>query len=44
MNNYMSVGVDALVTLNFHRARESPFYIFSSRTINKVNITNHYGS
>jgi hypothetical protein len=36
MYNYLSVGVDAQVTLDFHRARESPFYIISSRLINKV--------
>jgi len=36
MYNYLSVGVDAQVTLDFHRARESPFYIFSSRLINKM--------
>jgi len=36
MNNYLSVGVDALVTHNFHKARESPFYLFSSRIINKL--------
>ena len=35
MQNYLSIGVDALVTLNFHKARESPFYLFSSRLINK---------
>ncbi|XP_046406232.1 diacylglycerol kinase epsilon, partial [Ischnura elegans] len=35
MYNYMSIGVDAQVTLNFHRARESPFYIFSSRFFNR---------
>lgn len=33
--NYLSIGVDALVTLNFHKARASSFYIFSSRIINK---------
>ncbi|KAJ4444343.1 hypothetical protein ANN_06135, partial [Periplaneta americana] len=36
MYNYLSVGVDAQVTLDFHRTRESPFYIISSRLINKV--------
>lgn len=36
MNNYLSVGVDALVTYNFHKARESPFYVMSSRIINKL--------
>ncbi|XP_043281428.1 diacylglycerol kinase epsilon [Venturia canescens] len=36
MYNYMSVGVDAQVTLNFHRTRESRFYIFSHRIFNKL--------
>ena len=36
MNNYLSIGVDALVTYNFHKARESPFYVISSRIINKL--------
>jgi len=36
MNNYLSIGVDALVTYKFHKARESPFYLFSSRIINKL--------
>lgn len=36
MYNYMSVGVDAQVTLDFHRTRESAFYIVSSRIFNKV--------
>jgi hypothetical protein len=38
MYNYLSVGVDAQVALDFHHARESPFYIFSSRLINKVGV------
>nr|XP_045595029.1 diacylglycerol kinase epsilon-like isoform X1 [Procambarus clarkii] len=36
MNNYLSVGVDALVTLNFDRARQSPFYICRNRLLNKM--------
>ena len=36
MYNYLSIGVDAQVTLNFHRTRESPFYLFSHRIFNKV--------
>lgn len=36
MYNYMSVGVDAQVALNFHRTRESRFYLFSHRIFNKV--------
>lgn len=36
MNNYASIGVDALVTLNFHRHRESRPILFGSRLINKV--------
>ena len=34
MNNYISVGCDALVTLNFHRQRNSQF--FANRIFNKV--------
>lgn len=36
MYNYISVGVDAQVTLNFHRTRESRFYLFSHRIFNKM--------
>ncbi|XP_058800451.1 diacylglycerol kinase epsilon isoform X2 [Phymastichus coffea] len=36
MYNYLSVGVDAQVTLNFHRTRESRFYLFSHRIFNKL--------
>ena len=38
MNNYASIGVDALVTLNFHKHRESRPALFGSRLINKVRI------
>jgi diacylglycerol kinase (ATP) len=34
--NYYSLGVDALVTYNFHQTRESKFWIFSSRLMNKL--------
>ncbi|CAL1686703.1 unnamed protein product [Lasius platythorax] len=36
MYNYISVGVDAQVTLNFHRTRESRFYLFNNRIFNKL--------
>ncbi|XP_046569665.1 diacylglycerol kinase epsilon-like [Haliotis rubra] len=35
MNNYASIGVDALVTLNFHKRRESWPWLFANRLINK---------
>jgi diacylglycerol kinase (ATP) len=35
MYNYCSVGVDALVTLNFHKARQSALYVIKSKIINK---------
>ena len=37
MNNYLGVGCDAGVALNFHRHRESRPELFMSRVINKVN-------
>ena len=36
MNNYVSVGCDALLTLNFHRQRKSNPSWFSSRFFNKA--------
>lgn len=38
MYNYFSIGVDAQIALNFHKARDSPFYIVSSRIVNKVSL------
>jgi diacylglycerol kinase (ATP) len=35
MYNYCSIGVDALVTLNFHKARASAFYVIKSKIMNK---------
>lgn len=37
MYNYLSVGVDALVALEFHRARQGAWwYLWPSRFLNKV--------
>lgn len=36
MYNYLSIGVDAQVALDFHRTRESRMYLFSNRIFNKL--------
>lgn len=36
MNNYLGLGCDAGIALNFHRQRESRPELFKSRIINKV--------
>ncbi len=41
MNNYLGVGCDAGVALNFHRHRESRPELFQSRFINKVDGRGH---
>uniref|UniRef100_A0A8B9GW95 Diacylglycerol kinase n=1 Tax=Astyanax mexicanus TaxID=7994 RepID=A0A8B9GW95_ASTMX len=38
MNNYFSVGPDALMALNFHAHREKTPSVFSSRIINKLEL------
>lgn len=38
MYNYAGFGVDAQVTLNFHRTRQSSLYLFNSRLFNKVRL------
>lgn len=38
MNNYFSVGPDALMALNFHTHREKTPSFFSSRIVNKVQL------
>lgn len=38
--NYFSVGVDATITYNFHKTRQSRFYLLSSRIFNKVSRNN----
>ncbi|XP_050422906.1 diacylglycerol kinase epsilon-like [Adelges cooleyi] len=36
MYNYFGIGLDAQITLNFHRTRKSPFYLFNSTLFNKM--------
>ncbi|XP_074035969.1 diacylglycerol kinase epsilon isoform X2 [Leptinotarsa decemlineata] len=36
MYNYISIGVDAQVALNFHKTRDSIFYVYGSRVFNKM--------
>jgi len=35
MNNYLGIGVDAQIAMNFHRRRERSPHLFCSRTFNK---------
>ena len=39
MNNYLGVGCDAGVALNFHKRRESNPGLFISRVFNKVRLS-----
>lgn len=36
MYNYIGIGLDAQITLNFHRTRKSPLYLFNSTLFNKM--------
>lgn len=36
MYNYLGIGLDAQITLDFHRTRKSPFYLFNSTLFNKM--------
>lgn len=36
MYNYIGIGLDAQITLDFHRTRKSPLYLFNSTLLNKI--------
>ncbi|XP_015369348.1 PREDICTED: diacylglycerol kinase epsilon [Diuraphis noxia] len=36
MYNYLGIGLDAQITLDFHRTRKSPLYLFNSTLLNKI--------
>lgn len=36
MYNYLGIGLDAQITLDFHRTRKSPLYLFNSTLFNKI--------
>lgn len=42
MYNYLSIGVDAQVALNFHKTRDSAFYVYGSRLFNKVCVSRYF--